>query len=198
MRRFLAVIAVCLALPLAACAVSVAPERAEASPQATSRPASASPPREPRDVSALLRPLREHYELPGIVGAIVDRGELVALGADGVRKRDAAVPITAQDRMHLGSCTKAMTATLCAIFVEEGKLSWQTKLGEVFEDVEMQPAWRDVTLEMLLTHRSGAPASLDAGGLWQRLWERQGTPVEQRLRLVRGVLAREPAHAPGT
>jgi CubicO group peptidase (beta-lactamase class C family) len=61
----------------------------------------------------------------------------------------------------------------------------------------MDPAWRDVTLAMLLTNTSGAPNGLAADGLWKRLWERRGTPVEERRKLVAGVLARAPEAPPG-
>jgi CubicO group peptidase (beta-lactamase class C family) len=40
------------------------------------------------------------------------------------------------DIVHLGSCTKAMTATLAGRFIEEGKLRWNTTIAEVF------PEWK--------------------------------------------------------
>ncbi|MBI5365206.1 MAG: beta-lactamase family protein [Planctomycetes bacterium] len=152
----------------------------------------------PRDLAPLLKPSREKGGVPGLVAAIVRGGELVALGADGVRKHGDPTPITVNDCMHLGSCTKAMTATLAARCVEAGKLRWDSKLSELFPGVDMLPAWRDVTLELLLTNRAGAPENLDAGGLWRRLWKREGTPTEQRRELLLGVVQREPAAPPGT
>jgi CubicO group peptidase (beta-lactamase class C family) len=93
-----------------------------------------------------------------------------------------------------------MTATMIATLVEEGKLRWTTSIGEVFPELAEQtkPAWKSVTIEQLLTHRSGAPAGLDAGGLWGRLWKREGTPTEQRMTLVRGVLERDPEAPAGS
>lgn len=152
----------------------------------------------PRDLAPLLKPLRDKGGVPGLAAAIVRGGEVVALGADGVRKHGDTTPITASDRMHLGSCTKAMTATLAARFVEAGKLRWDSELSELFPGVDMLPAWRDVTLELLLTNRAGAPENLDADGLWGRLWKRKGTPSEQRRELLLGVVRREPAAPPGT
>lgn len=151
-----------------------------------------------RDLGPLIAPLREKGALPGVVAAVVEDGELVALGASGVRMRGDPTPITVDDPMHLGSCTKAMTATLAARFVEAGKLRWNSTLAELFPDVEMLPAWRAVTVEQLLSHRGGAPKELDAGGLWSRLWKEKGTHVEQRRELLVGVVKREPVFAPGT
>src|SRR5207244_9735123 len=64
---------------------------------------------------------------------------------------------------HLGSCTKAMTATLVAMLVEEGKLNWITTLGELFVDTvkPMHPAWEKVTLRQVLAHRAGLPLEPD-------------------------------------
>ncbi len=153
-----------------------------------------------RDVSDLLRPIRERHDLPGLAAAVVAGKDLVAIGAVGVRKRGDETRVTAEDRFHLGSCTKSMTATMLATLVEEGKLGWNTTVGEVFPELaeQMKPAWKSVTLEQLLTHRGGAPGGLDAGGLWGRLWKREGSPKEQRMTLVRGVLEREPEAPPGT
>jgi CubicO group peptidase (beta-lactamase class C family) len=93
-----------------------------------------------------------------------------------------------------------MTATMIATLVKEGKLSWSTTLGDVFGDLNgtMDPAWKDVTLELLLTHRAGVPGDLSKDGLWGRLWRREGTPTQQRMRLVEGVLKNPPVHKPGT
>ncbi|MBK7874982.1 MAG: beta-lactamase family protein [Planctomycetes bacterium] len=151
-----------------------------------------------RDLGPVLEPLRTKADLPGVVAAVVEHGRVVAIGCSGVRKHGDSTPITVDDRMHLGSCTKAMTATLAARFVEAGKLRWDSKLAELFPGVEMKPAWRAVTLEQLLTNRAGAPADLDADGLWARLCEPKGTHVDQRRELLVGVVAREPVAPPGT
>jgi CubicO group peptidase (beta-lactamase class C family) len=155
---------------------------------------------QPRDLAALLKPLRDAHDMPAMAGAVVQGGRLVALGATGVRKRGADEPVTPADRFHIGSCTKSMTATLIATYVEEGRLAWTTTVGEAFPDQKgtMHEGWRGVTLEQLLTHRAGAPATLDADGLWGRLWAHTGTPVEQRRTLVEGVTRRSPDPPPGT
>ena len=65
------------------------------------------------------------------MAAAVLRGErMIAHGVAGVRKRGTAERITLNDRFHLGSCTKAMTVTLVAMLVEEGKLNWTTTLAK--------------------------------------------------------------------
>lgn len=154
---------------------------------------------EPRDVTAVLAPIRAKHDLPAMAGAIVAGGAVTAVGVDGVRERGRPEKATTGDLWHLGSCTKAMTATLCAQLVEEKKLSWTTTVGTFFADVkDMDPAWKPVTLEQLLTNHAGAPADLDADGLWGRLCSHSGTPLEQRRALVEGVLRHPPVSKPGT
>jgi CubicO group peptidase (beta-lactamase class C family) len=161
--------------------------------------ASGSAAEAPRDVTGVLAPVRAKHDLPAMAGAIVSAGELEAVGVDGVRERGKPEKATTDDLWHLGSCTKAMTATLCAQLVAEKKLSWTTTVGEVFADVKtMDPAWKPVTLEQLVTNHGGAPANLDGDGLWGRLCAHKGTPQEQRRALVEGVLKRPPESKPGT
>src|SRR5687768_14749698 len=75
-----------------------------------------------RDVSALLAPIIKKRDVPGMAAAVVSGGETVAVGVAGVRTRGKADKVAAADRFHIGSDTKAMTAMLCGILVEEGKL----------------------------------------------------------------------------
>ena len=93
----------------------------------------------------------------GLAAAVLRGERIIAQGAAGVRKRGTAERITLDDQFHLGSCTKAMTATLVAMLVEEGKLNWTTTLAEVFADTvkPMHPAWEKVTLRQVLAHRAG-------------------------------------------
>jgi CubicO group peptidase (beta-lactamase class C family) len=165
---------------------------------AVARAAAATPPA--TDVSALLEPIRAKYNLPCLAAMTLKGNQIVAQGIVGVRKAGSPELATLADQFHLGSDTKAMTATLIATLVDEGKLKWSTTVGEIFGEVypKMDPAWKPVTIGQLLTHRAGAPANLDAGGLWSRLWEEKGSPLAQRRQLVEGVVTVPPVNQPGT
>jgi CubicO group peptidase (beta-lactamase class C family) len=161
-------------------------------PQAAQRPV--------ERIDGVLEPIRKRHDLPALGGAVVIRDRMTAVGATGVRKYGSEAKVTIDDRWHLGSCTKAMTATLVARLVERGRLRWETTLGESFPKLRdrMDPAYRDVTLELLLGNRGGAPHELSAGGLWGRLRKRRGTPEQQRRQLLHGVVTRPPQEEPGT
>ena len=106
----------------------------------------------------MLTRLRQQAELPALAAAAMKGGVVIASGANGVRKVGETTPVTILDKFHLGSCTKAMTATLAAILVEQGRMRWEHSLAQVFPEraAKMHSSFRGVTLDMLLTHRSGA------------------------------------------
>ena len=103
-------------------------------------------------IDALLEPIRAAHKLPALAGAIVTSNGLVTAGAVGVRKAGVETPVTVNDLWHLGSNTKAMTATLIGVLVEEGKLRWDSTPAEVFPELAGQftPEFRDTTLTQLL------------------------------------------------
>jgi CubicO group peptidase (beta-lactamase class C family) len=121
---------------------------------------------------------------------------LVAMGPVGVRKAGTEVSVTGEDQWHIGSDTKAMTATLIGALVEQGKLKWETTVGEMFPDLaaSMPPEWQKVTLLHLLSHRAGLPANL-TGGWWKV--PRDGTTREQHLAAVKMALSEKLDSEPG-
>ncbi len=153
-----------------------------------------------RDVSGLLVPVIQKNDVPGMSVVVVRHGQTVASGFAGVRSRGKAEKIAADDRFHIGSDTKAMTAMLCGILVDEGKLKWDQTLGETFPELRksMNPEYQAVTLEQLLTHRGGAPGQLENGPVWGKLWKHKGTPTSARKLVLTSVTSAKPEATPGT
>lgn len=80
--------------------------------------------------------IRKSYNIPEISYAVIDSRstlEIAALGKHSVNLPDAA---TLNDRFHIGSNTKAMTAFVIAKYVENGKLKWTTQFFDLF------PEWK--------------------------------------------------------
>jgi CubicO group peptidase (beta-lactamase class C family) len=154
---------------------------------------------EPDDVAKLLEKIRDDHDVPALAAAVMDEGEIVALGVCGMRSASRVVPVMLDDKWHLGSCTKSMTASLAAMLVEDGLIRWNTTLSEIFPDEaeEMDHAWRDVTLEQLLTHRGGAPHD-PPKDLYAEAMKQEGEPMLQRWEFVTGLLHLPPAKPPGT
>jgi CubicO group peptidase (beta-lactamase class C family) len=81
----------------------------------------------------------------------------------GERKRGSDDMITASDAWHIGSNTKMLTALSYAKLVERGDAKWGATLPELFPDLVeiMHPDWQDITIEDLLSHRSGMEPNPD-------------------------------------
>jgi CubicO group peptidase (beta-lactamase class C family) len=152
---------------------------------------------DPREISDHLEKIRDKHQIPALTAAVVVEGRIVAIGATGSRSVDAPTPVTDSDLWHIGSCTKSMTASVVAMLVEDGTLGWESTIADILPEIPMKDAWRDVTVAQLLLQRGGAPHE-PPRHLWKVACEQIGTPTEQRLAFVRGILADEPEKPPGT
>ena len=156
--------------------------------------------RVPADLDILLDEVRERSSVPGIAAAVVDGRGVLAIGASGQRRADEPGPLEVEDRFHLGSDTKAMTALLVARLVEAGVLRWDTTMAEAFgaHAAAMHPDFRDVTLTQLLRHRAGVALALTdfPAGLLGRLEPLE--PAQQRGLVSLEALALEPRFTPGS
>lgn len=131
---------------------------------AVTLPAAAGHASGPASLNGTLTPYLAKYALPAFAAAVTRAGTVVAAGAVGLRRADAALPVTLDDRFHIGSDTKAMTALLAAMLVEAGRLRWDSTPAELFPELsgQMDARLRSVTLTQLLSHTSGIPADNEA------------------------------------
>jgi CubicO group peptidase (beta-lactamase class C family) len=145
-------------------------------------------------LNPLLETVRKDAGLPALGAGAVKGGDIVAVGTVGIRRAGHPETVTLQDKFHIGSCTKAMTATIAATFVEQGKPGWDSTLAAIFPErrARMNAAFVDVTLELLLTHRGGLAHDGDSYG------DARATITEQRLAYMDAILAKPPAHEIGT
>lgn len=103
----------------------------------------------------LIEKVRLEYEMPALAAAVISSKEIKAIGVTGIRRLGDRSKVKLDDRFHLGSTTKAITAHWAASLVEAGFITWETTILEVF------PHWEDdalrtyhkVTLADLLCHR---------------------------------------------
>ncbi|MFN9131781.1 MAG: serine hydrolase domain-containing protein [Phycisphaerales bacterium] len=148
----------------------------------------------------LAKVLTDTPEIPGIGAAIIRDGALVALGVAGTRSKDSTTPVLPTDHWHLGSCTKAFTATLAAILVEDGVITFDTTLAQSFPELVpgMSPHWPDITLAQLSSNSAGITGDMRAGGLWSRLWNHAGPESLARWHALETMAARASDAPPGT
>ena len=149
----------------------------------------------------LLSPFLAKYELPAVAAAVAVRGEVVAIGAVGTRRAGADIPVTIADRFHIGSDTKAMTALLAGMAVEDGKLEWTSTVGGAFPSLAgtINPTLAGVTLRQLLSHTSGvAPDNPEIVGLYEQAATQDGNLDDMRLWLIEQWCSKPLVSDPGT
>jgi len=138
------------------------------------------------DIQAILRDVSYRYKIVGMGAGIVRPTGETDIAVVGWNKAGDEVPIELNNLWHLGSCSKAITATLAAKLVEEGKLHWHSTLAEVFPGLaeKLDPAKRGITLEQLLSHRSGLSRDPSLLVYVSNLWQ---SPSRQRFAVLRQV-----------
>jgi CubicO group peptidase (beta-lactamase class C family) len=145
------------------------------------------------ELKAILDRAVEEHGFPAIGGMVVSSEGVLAMEVSGVRKLGADASVERDDQWHLGSNTKAMTATLIGKLVDEGKLRWDSTLEELFPEVtDMHAGFRPVTVAQVLTHRGGFLANLPWG-----IMPKSGDMAKVRYDAVALALTMEPAHEPG-
>lgn len=81
----------------------------------------------------------------------------VGPGRTLLRTLHGELPDTPAPHWHIGSCTKAMTATLFARLVDRGLLGFDMTLAEVLPELvdKIAPGFRNTSMRALLTHSAG-------------------------------------------
>jgi CubicO group peptidase (beta-lactamase class C family) len=151
---------------------------------------------ETEPLQAWLDSVRRRHDIPAMGVIVIRHDSILARAFSGARRSTSTAPVEPGDRFQLGSNTKAITATLLAVLVEEGKLSWSSTLGELFPELRpsMRPELRDVSIDLLLSHHAGISAFADTDDRDFRSIPRlQGTAREQRAPFTAWLLRENPA-----
>lgn len=136
--------------------------------------------------------IRKAYNIPEISYAVIDDKSTLEIAALGRHSIDLPDTATLNDRFHLGSNTKAMTAFIIAKYVEKGKLNWTTKFFDVFPEWKESSSaeYANITLQDLLSHKAGIqPFQGEDDPL---IPEFSGTKGEKRKQFGRFVLTLNP------
>jgi CubicO group peptidase (beta-lactamase class C family) len=105
------------------------------------------------------------FEVPGVAVGVVKDGKLVVARGYGVREMEKPGRVDADTLFGIASNTKAFTAAALALLVDDGRLTWDTRVIDVLPEFRLADPWvtREFTVRDLLTHRSGL--GLGAGDL---------------------------------
>jgi CubicO group peptidase (beta-lactamase class C family) len=139
-------------------------------------------------LATLLDSLRYALDFPALAGAIVTDDSILDAQAVGCRRYGGAENVTVNDQFHLGSNTKAITAVLLGVLVDQGLVSWDSKLPSIFPEYAstMRDEYRNVTLRNVLSHSAGFMRD-------PNVTLHTSTPKDQRAEVVAWALLQPPA-----
>ncbi len=137
--------------------------------------------------------MREQAQAPAVAALVQKDGEVVAEVAVGLRAEGHPELVTTHDRWHIGSCTKAFTATMIARLVEQRVMRFEDTLAESLPQLAkgMNPAYRGITVNQLLSHTAGLPPVTDDAEVPEFMAAiRSATGVhEERMAIARAYLS---------
>ena len=111
------------------------------------------------DVAEFLATPVAQGQSPGLLAAVIDPDGVVAVASAGLRRQGSTEAFTVNDRVHIGSDTKAMTSAMLATLVADGTFpgGWDTTIAEVFPELSetIAAGYRSVTLSQLVRMQGG-------------------------------------------
>ncbi|WP_203322254.1 serine hydrolase [Pseudoxanthomonas beigongshangi] len=132
----------------------------------------------------------KRYRLPGIAVGIIEDGEVVYQRTEGELAVGTGQHINPDTLFKIASNTKAMTATVLARLVDQGKLEWNDPVTKYLPQFRMNDPWvtRNMQVRDLLIHNSGL--GLGAGDLM--LWPEPNDFTRQDI--IAGLQHLKPTH----
>lgn len=130
--------------------------------------------------------IADRYYLPAIAAVVIHGDTVIESSAVGLRSIESSQPVTQLDKWHIGSITKSMTSTLTARLIQQGFLSWETTLAEVFPELIgiMRPEYEDIQVGELLTHCAGFDIIMPDLPNWENYFADNQDLVIQREEIV--------------
>jgi CubicO group peptidase (beta-lactamase class C family) len=102
---------------------------------------------------------RIDLHVPGAVLAIVRGGDVIFARGFGVADIEKKTPVTPDTPFSIGSVTKAFTATLVGMLVDEGRMRWDDPVETYLPEFKLKVQSKDpndrATLRDVLSHRTG-------------------------------------------
>ncbi len=114
---------------------------------------------DPARVDAVVERIRSEIGIPGVALAVVRGDSTLLLRGYGEREAGGGEPVGPGTLFSIGSATKAFTATLAAMLVDEGALAWDDRVVDLVPGFGLSDPYptAEATLRDLLAHRSGLP-----------------------------------------
>ncbi len=121
----------------------------------------------PPNIDGIVSRAMKTFEVPGLSLAIVKDGKVLLTKGYGVRNLKENIPVDSKTLFSIASNSKLFTAVALGILVDEGKISWNSRVVDFIPWFQMFDPFvtREITVKDILSHRCGL--GLGAGDL---LW----------------------------
>jgi len=116
-------------------------------------------------IDKLVEQTMQAFDVPGIAVAVVKDDKVIHMKGYGVRSIATGQKMDENTLFAIASNSKAFTAAALGILIDEGKLTWNTKVTDIIPEFRLYNPYvtEDFNIKDLLTHRSGM--GLGAGDL---------------------------------
>lgn len=119
--------------------------------------------------------------LVGLGAIVLKNGVNQGIAVSGERAIKTGISLNVNDKWHIGSITKSVTATLVARLIEGKRLSWNTSINRVLgSSAVLHDDWKNVSVMDLLTHTSGAAPNFPLSVLFKNPKEGQDRILARR------------------
>ncbi len=138
-----------------------------------------SQPLTPDQIDKLAEQTMKAFNVPGIAVAVVKDDKVFHMKGYGVTSIITGKKTDENTLFAIASNSKAFTAAALGILVDEGKVSWETKVADIIPEFRLYNSYvtEDFNIKDLLTHRSGM--GLGAGDLM--LWPDSSTFTKEEI-----------------
>ena len=125
------------------------------------------------EIDRLVNRTLETFNVPGIAVAVIKDDQVVHMKGYGVISITTGKKTDENTLFAIASNSKAFTSAALGILVDEGKITWDTKVIDIIPEFRLYNSYvtEDFNIKDLLTHRSGM--GLGAGDLM--LWPDSST-----------------------
>ncbi len=109
------------------------------------------------DLDARIRSAIDKWQVPGLAIVVVRDGKTVLIKGYGTRAFGSSLAIDADTYLQIASNSKAFTAYVIGMLVDEGRLSWEDPVKKYIPDLKLPDpvVAENVAIDDLLSHRSG-------------------------------------------
>lgn len=124
------------------------------------------------------------WDVPGMSVAVIQNGEIVLAGGYGIKENGKKDKVNEHSLYAIASNSKAFTATLIGMLVDEGKLSWDDKVIDYVPYFKLSEPWLtgQVKIKDLLSHRVGL-GTFSGDVLWYKS-ERSNADIIKSVRHI--------------